>query len=141
MFSAKKWCKTSRFWQQRRVKLIVVRENAEKNCALSAVYSVFREEAELSVRLRQDASKVIAPCYSRSNKHGTTIHISQPKAASEIKILISIPLPPEPIVLDHLYRRKYFPRNLYVQSGAIQVKTNISHGLKCASAASHTKIP
>jgi hypothetical protein len=31
------------------VKLIVVGENAESNCALSAVYSVFREEAKLFV--------------------------------------------------------------------------------------------
>jgi hypothetical protein len=49
-FSAKKRSQTSRFRRKRRVKkLIVVGENAELNCALSAVYSVFREEAELCV--------------------------------------------------------------------------------------------
>ncbi len=35
--------------RKRGVKLIVVGEHAELNCALSAVYSVFREEAELGV--------------------------------------------------------------------------------------------
>ncbi len=42
---------TVRFWIVFRcgVKLIVVGENAELNFALSAVYSVFREEAELCV--------------------------------------------------------------------------------------------
>jgi hypothetical protein len=40
---------TLRLRQKRGVKLIVVSENAEENCALSAVYSVFREEAKLCV--------------------------------------------------------------------------------------------
>jgi hypothetical protein len=47
--SVKKWSQTSRFRQLHRVKLIFVGKNAEKNCALSAVYGIFREEAELHV--------------------------------------------------------------------------------------------
>ncbi len=40
---------TVRFQRKRGVKLIVVGENGELNCALSAVYSIFRERAELHV--------------------------------------------------------------------------------------------
>ncbi len=47
MFSAKKGTQSLRFQQKRGVKLIVVGKNGELNCALSAVYSIFREGAEL----------------------------------------------------------------------------------------------
>jgi hypothetical protein len=46
---SKKGSQFSHVQQKRRVKLIVVGENWELNCVLLAVYSVFREEAELLV--------------------------------------------------------------------------------------------